>query len=140
MPIKPGLCKRSIQTGEYYTPHSTDLQHLHSSPLLASMNHLSVLPSSEPRPQSRSITEDSYAGLHQMWKNSTKDDEERISDEPQEWPTGAPVGNAARKKWMYKKENREDVILDKDWQITCEFGNGLIGSSSVSRVEPFNGY
>lgn len=32
---------------------------------------------------------------------------------------------------MTKKGNRESIVVDKDWEIGCEFGNGLVGMSFV---------
>ena len=91
------------------------------------MNYLSVKPADKPSDEKKIITEDSHSGLDAMWKDSVKDKEDSRSDEPQEWETGTAAGIAARRRWLTKKENREELIVDKDWQFGCEFGNGLIG-------------
>jgi len=95
------------------------------------MNYLSVKPSSEPVDSKKTITEDSHSGIDTMWKKSVESKQDSQSDEPQEWETGSAVGISARRRWLTKKENREELIVDKDWQFGCEFGNGLIGESSM---------
>lgn len=101
------------------------------SPLLASMNYLSVKPASEPVDSKKTITEDSHSGIDTMWKNSVEGKQDSQSEEPQEWETGTAAGISARRRWLTKKENREELVVDKNWHFGCEFGNGLIGESST---------
>ncbi|KAH8084603.1 hypothetical protein HD553DRAFT_311278 [Filobasidium floriforme] len=106
------------------------------SPLLASMNYLSVKPASEPVDSKKTITEDSHSGIDTMWKNSAEGKQDSQSEEPQEWETGTAAGISARRRWLTKKENREELIVDKDWQFGCEFGNGLIDFKTLHVVLP----
>lgn len=84
--------------------------------------------------EGKTITEDSHPGLDSMWKSSVQGKSDSRSDEPLEWETGTAAGITARRKWLTKKENREELIVDKDWTLGCEFGNGLIGTPSVLPV------
>lgn len=64
-----------------------------------------------------------------MWRKSTSDHPEHLSQEPEEWDSEDEVaGIAARRRWLTKKENREELVVDKDWKFGCEFGNGLVGT------------
>lgn len=95
------------------------------------MNHLSVSSSTDPLPPAQTITESSHPGLLGMWRKSTSDLSEHRSQEPEEWDSeDEAAGIAARRRWLTKKENREELIVDKDWTFGCEFGNGLVGTSS----------
>jgi hypothetical protein len=100
------------------------------SPLLASMNYLSVhKKGSEPTPHP-TVLEASSSSLSTLYETKPES-VTNPSDEPVDWEDGTQAGINARRKWLTKKGNRESIVIDKDWEIGCEFGNGLVGMSFV---------
>jgi hypothetical protein len=121
------------KTTRTHHPLTPPFQSLPSSPLLASVNYLSLRNSSLPVPSDPPIVpESSNDALRRLVTASKREVRPPAGwDEDGDEPTGASSrGSAARRKWLSNKANREAVVLDKDWEVGIEFANGLLGWST----------
>ena len=94
------------------------------------MNQIAISPAStSSSPSDHTVSEKSYDALSKLYKEHAKEVSE-FSSAPEHWSDGTQQGVNLRREWLRAKENRENVIVDKDWMIEAEFGNGLIGKST----------